>query len=123
MNYEAIVIEAAARAANEAVDVVAANPSMLGSIDDLIASSMSRFFESYGPQMAAQFAKIAGPAAEKASEIIGPVIEEKLKAYTPTFALITGGVVAAAILFGGWFARREVRKSRGTGRRRRRRAA
>jgi hypothetical protein len=118
-----LVTLAAANAVDEVIDGVASGSipaaSMLGGgLDDLLAASMDKFFKRYGPSIAENFSKIAEPAAAKAGQILGPVIEEKLRAYTPTFALITGAVVAGAILIGGWQARRELR-----GRSRRRRAA
>ena len=123
MNQHRFVSLAAANAVDEIINGVASgeipqSAVMLGGpLEDLLSRSMNRFFDRYGPSIAENFSKIAEPAAEKASKIIGPIVEEKLKAQMPTFALITGVIIAGAIWVGGWQARRIV------GPRRRRRVA
>ncbi len=124
MNENRLVALAAANAVDEVIDGLASGeipPSTMlgGPLEDMLARSMDKFFKRYGPTIAENFSKIAEPAAQKAGQILGPIIEEKLKAYTPTFALITGAVIAGALLLGGWQARRVMRPAR----RRRRGAA
>jgi len=50
---------------------------------------------------------------KKAVDIIRPSVEQALKDYTPTFAAITGGMLALSVLLGTWIAKREFRKARG----------
>ncbi len=123
MNEARVVALAAANAVDEIIDGVAsgelAHPGTLGGLEDIIAASMDRFFKRYGPTIAENFSRIAEPAAQKAGQILGPVIEEKLKEYTPTFALITGAVIAGALLIGGWQTRQAMRPARRRSRRRR----
>lgn len=103
--------ELAAVAAVEAAEKVMVGELGLGQIERYVKDAMDKFFEKYGPSMAQQFAAVAEPAAKKASEIIGPVVEQKLKDYGPTFAVTMGAVLGAAILFGGWFFGRKKKKT------------
>lgn len=100
-------------AAVNAADAALRGEIGLGQLEPFIMSSMNKFFDKYGPQIAQQFSAVAEPAAKKAAEIIGPVVEEKLKQEGPKLALLTGAVIGAAILFAGWFARREARLAKG----------
>lgn len=119
MNENHLVALAAANAVDEVIDGVVSgeipqSAVMLGGpLEDMLSRSMDKFFKRYGPAIAENFSRIAEPAAQKAGKILGPIIEEKLKAYTPTFALITGAVIAGALLLGGWQARRVIRRRPG----------
>lgn len=107
-----IVSELAGIAAADAAERAMLGEIGLGQIDKYIMDAMEKFFDKYGPQIASQFSAVAEPAAKKAAEIIGPVVEEKLRNYGPTFAVITGGVLAGAYILGNILSRREVRQAR-----------
>jgi hypothetical protein len=79
--------------------------SSMGEITQYIASGLQAFLTMYGPQIGAQLIKIVEPAAKKAADIIGPVVEQKLKEHVPMFAAITGGLIGAAILGGVFISR------------------
>lgn len=64
--------------------------------DQLIAQALS----SIAPQLQAQLLAIAEPAAQKAAQVVGPVIEEKLAQEAPLFALITGVFAGAVAVVG-----------------------
>lgn len=68
--------------------------------EDAITSAVSvavqRALTPLMPTLSAELMKVAEPAAKKAADVVGPVIEEKLRDYGPTLALITG--IAAAVL-------------------------
>jgi hypothetical protein len=95
-----LVGRVAGAASVEAAEMVLSGHAQLGQIEDLIAKSMSKFFTAYGPQIAAQFSAVAEPAARKSAEIIGPVVEQKLKDYGPTFAMIMGAVLGVFFVAG-----------------------
>ncbi|MGH8896763.1 MAG: hypothetical protein ACRDZ4_07000 [Egibacteraceae bacterium] len=54
------------------------------------------------PTLGQELMRVAEPAARKAADVVGPVIEEKLRAWGPTLAAITG-VVAAVLSLVGMF--------------------
>jgi len=101
-----LIGQVAGAASVEAAEMVLSGQAQLGQIEDLIAKGMNKFFQSYGPQIAQQFSAVAEPAARKSAEIIGPVVEQKLKEYGPTFAIIMGAVLGAFFLTGIFSARR-----------------
>jgi hypothetical protein len=80
--------------------------SDLGQAEQYMASAMNKFFESYGPTLAAKLTEMAKPATEKAMEVVRPQIEQALKDWTPTFAAITGGMVALSVLLGVYISKR-----------------
>jgi hypothetical protein len=106
-----LVGQAAGAASVEAAEMVLSGRAHLGQIEDLIAKSMNKFFDKYGPQIATQFSAIAEPAAKKSAEIIGPVVEQKLKDYGPTFAMIMGAVLGVFFV-AGVFTSKRVRQVR-----------
>jgi hypothetical protein len=101
-----LIGQVAGAASCEAADMVLSGQAQLGQIENIIAGTMSKFFDKFGPQIASQFAAVAEPAARKSAELIGPVVEQKLKEYGPTFAMIMGGVLGAFFLAGIFGARR-----------------
>lgn len=107
------VSEIAGLAATEAVNKVHLGElRSLGAVEDFIQLAMSNWLTKFGPQLGQQMMAIAEPAAQKAAEVIGPVVEEKLRAYGPKLALLTGVIVGAAIIFGVGISKREFRRSR-----------
>jgi hypothetical protein len=107
MNLVALIPEATAVAANDAVRQV-----QLGELSDVlgvekyIGDALDKFFAQYGPGLADKLAVYIEPATKKAVEIIKPSVEQALKDYTPTFAAITGGMLALSVLLGVWISKR-----------------
>lgn len=80
-------------------------------ITNAVAVAVQRALEPMMPALKAQLLAIAEPAAKKAAEVVGPVIEEKLRDYGPTLAAITGVVAAVLsivgmLLLGGYIVRK-----------------
>lgn len=71
-----------------------------GALDSAITVAVQNALMPLMPTLKAQLLEIAAPAAKKASEVVGPVIEEKLRDYGPTLAAITGIVAAVLSLVG-----------------------
>ena len=113
-----LIGQVAGAASVEAAEMVLSGQAQLGQIENIIAGTMSKFFDKFGPQIAQQFSALAEPAAKKSAEIIGPVVEEKLKDYGPTFAMIMGAVLGVFYLT-GIFTARKVKQARGNPWRRR----
>lgn len=107
MNLLGIASDATAVAATEAVRKV-----RLGEISDVIgvekyiSGALDSFFAKYGPGLADKLAVYIEPATKKAVEVIKPSVDQALKDYTPTFAAITGGMLALSVLLGVWISKR-----------------
>ena len=52
------------------------------------------------------------PAVQKAIDTIKPAIMQALQDYTPTFAAISGGMLALAVLLGVWVSHETFRRTR-----------
>lgn len=89
--------EAAAGAIRQ---VDAGEVTTLGAVEDVIQSAMTGWLNKHGPELANRLMVLAEPAAKKAAEVVGPVVEAKLKAYTPIFAAIVGGMFGLSLLLG-----------------------
>ena len=48
---------------------------------------------------------IATPAMQAAAQAFEPVLEQALSDYLPTFAAVTGGLLAVSVLLGVWVAK------------------
>ena len=108
MTGAAMLGELAGIAAADAVERVRLGeiPPTLGAIEDYLKSAMDSFFSKYGPSIGEQIAQYAAPAAQKAVDVIKPALSQTLTEYTPTFAAVTGGMIALAILSGIWISKR-----------------
>lgn len=71
-----------------------------GALDSAITIAVQNALTPLMPVLKQQLLEIAEPAAKKASEVVGPVIEEKLRDYGPTLAAITGVVAAVLSIVG-----------------------
>lgn len=71
-----------------------------GALDSAITIAVQNALAPLMPVLKQQLLEIAEPAAKKASEVVGPVIEEKLRDYGPTLAAITGIVAAVLSIVG-----------------------
>lgn len=82
-----------------------------GALDSAITIAVQNALAPLMPVLKQQLLEIAEPAAKKASEVVGPVIEEKLRAYGPTLAAITGIVasvlsIVGMLLLGGYIVKK-----------------
>jgi len=113
MNSLELVSDLASMAAVDAVRRVNLGElTTMGDVTDYIGSAVTVFLNQYGPQVAQKLAEIAEPAARKAADIIGPVVEEKLRAAVPLFAGISGGLIGLSILAGIWISRTTFKATR-----------
>jgi hypothetical protein len=107
MNLVALIPEATAVAANNAVrEVRLGGLSDIGQVEQYISNALDKFFEKFGPGLADKLAVYIEPATKKAVEVIKPSVDQALKDYTPTFAAITGGMLALSVLLGVWISKR-----------------
>jgi len=96
----------AGEAAAEAVRQVRLGElSSLGQVETFIQDAISRWLDKYGAQFGAKLSEIAEPAAQKAVETIKPSVYQALNDYTPTFAVIAGGMMGLSVLLGVWIGR------------------
>lgn len=82
-----------------------------GALDSAITIAVQNALTPLMPVLKQQLLEIAEPAAKKASEVVGPVIEEKLRDYGPTLAAITGIVasvlsIVGMLLLGGYIVKK-----------------
>lgn len=61
---------------------------------DAISAAVARVLAPMMPALQQQLVAAAEPAARKAADVVGPVVEQKLKEYGPTFGIIAGLVSA-----------------------------
>lgn len=113
MNVAAMLGEVAGIAAEEALRAARMGEiSSVGEAQDLIGAAMTKFMDQQGPAIAEKLAVYLEPATQKAVDIIKPSVMEALKEYTPTFAAVSGTMIALSVLAGTYLARREFRKAR-----------
>ena len=62
---------------------------------DAIQKAVTSAIQPMIPILSEQLLAVVAPAAEKAAEIVGPVVEQKLQQEGPKLAIITGLVLAA----------------------------
>jgi hypothetical protein len=78
----------------------------------VIGPAVERALTPLLPALGAQLVKVVEPAARKAADVVGPAVEEKLRAHGPRLAIIAGVVAAILGLLGmaalGWFVARRV---------------
>jgi hypothetical protein len=105
----AIVADAVAQGVVEGL--AAQGLSGLGADDSVIALAVQNVLGPMMPALGAELMKAVEPATQRAADMLGPVLEEKIKDYGPILA-ITIGVVAGIItligsaIMGGVIARK-----------------
>jgi len=113
MNFAGLIGDVAGIAAEEAVRLVQMGElSDLAAAEDYIGAAMAKFMDQQGPAIASKLAVYLEPATQKAVEVIKPSVMQALKEYTPTFAAVSGAMIALSVLAGTYLARREFRKAR-----------
>ena len=90
----------------ECADSVRLGGVGLGQVDTLIANAIANYFSQHGEELAASMSQYVEPLTQKAVDVIKPSVYEALRDYTPTFAAVSGGMLALAVFLGLWIARR-----------------
>lgn len=92
----------------------AAGMSHLGqdALSTAVQFAVERALKPMMPMLGQRLMEVAEPAAKRAAEVVGPVVEDKLKEYGPRLAIIAGVVAAILGLLGmaalGWYVARKV---------------
>jgi hypothetical protein len=76
--------------------------------EQLIQQQVMKIIEPMLPVLGEKLLEIAEPAAQKAAEVVGPVVKEQLDAQIPKLAVITG-IVAGLLVVGGIMIGRKIR--------------
>jgi len=92
--------------AGECANAVRLGGVPLGQVDTLIANAIANYFSQHGDELAASMSEYVAPLTQKAMDVIKPSVYEALRDYTPTFAAVSGGMLALAVFLGIWIARR-----------------
>lgn len=80
-------------------------------VTGVIGAAVQRALEPLLPTLGAQLMSVVEPAARKAADVVGPVLEEKLQKYGPIIGIIAGVVAAVLsiigmVVVGGYVAKR-----------------
>jgi hypothetical protein len=67
---------------------------------DAVSAAVERVLQPLMPTLGAELVKVVEPAARKAADVVGPAVEENIKKYGPTLAIITGLVAAVLSVIG-----------------------
>jgi len=78
---------------------------------DYIALAVERALKPMLPALSEQIMQVVGPAAQKAADTVGPVLDEKLRKWGPIMAVIAGVVAAVLgivgmVVMGGYVIRK-----------------
>jgi len=113
------VTETATRIARGTLDGIAVGDlRSLGEVDEYIQSQLGDVMDTLSSLVSGQaIADVTAPAVQKAIDTIKPAVMQALADYTPTFAAVTGGMLALAVLLGVYvsketFKRTSARRSR-----------
>jgi len=102
---------ACAEAACCAVDKVGLGElSSMSEVEDFMGAAVGEFVKTR-PELSGM-ADFTDDLMKKAADTIGPVIEQKLKDYGPTFAVTLGSALGIAYILGNILTRRELRRGR-----------
>lgn len=69
-------------------------------ISSVVSVAVEKALKPLMPTLGAELMKVVEPAAKKAADTVGPVIDEKLRKYGPWLAVITGTVAAILVILG-----------------------
>lgn len=107
MNLYGLAAETAAEFAVGALDKVRLGElHSLGEVSSYVRSGMGSIFDALLPSAKQEFAALIEPATQKAVEAIKPAMYDVLRDWTPSFAAISGGMMALAVLLGIWISKR-----------------
>ena len=85
----------------------------LGEIDEYVTRQLGDVMDTVTGIFSGQaVADLTAPAVQKAIDTIKPAILEALRDYTPTFAAVSGGMLALAVLLGVWVAKETFTRTR-----------
>lgn len=120
MNTYDTVLDAACRAATEALDrVYRGEISTLAGVEEHIQTRLGSILDILMPAAKEEFAVLLAPAAQQAVEAIKPAMYEVLRDWTPSFAAIVGGMAGLAVLLGVYVSKQTFTRTRRNPRRRR----
>jgi hypothetical protein len=74
--------------------------SGLGANDSIIASAVQDALAPMMPALGAELTRAVEPALQRATDMLGPVLEEKIKAWGPILAISIGVVAGIITLIG-----------------------
>lgn len=90
----------------ECAQAVRSGAVPLGQLDTLVTNAIANYFSQHGAEIASSMSQYVEPLTAKAMDVIKPSMYEALRDYTPTFAAVSGGMLALAVFLGIWIARR-----------------
>jgi hypothetical protein len=98
---ERVLREGIAEGVSEGLRTVRRRAALSGIGDDeAVTAAVQSVLGPLMPSLSAEIMKAVGPAAQKAADVVGPVIEDKIKTYGPILAIIVGVVAGIIALFG-----------------------
>lgn len=80
-------------------------------VSSVVGSAVEKALRPLVPTLGAELMKVVEPAAKKAADTVGPVIDEKLRKYGPWIGVIAGTVAAilgilGMVVLGGYLVRK-----------------
>lgn len=113
MNLYGLAADAAAELAVDALGRVRLGElRSIDEVSDHVRSGMGSIFDALLPSAKQEFATLIEPATQRAVEAIKPAMYDVLRDWTPSFAAISGGMMALAVLLGIWISKRTFLSSR-----------
>lgn len=80
----------------------------LGELDDFVSGSLGQS----AADVAAMFTGSSSPMVQSLVESMKPAVMQVLQDYTPTFAAVSGGMLALAVLLGVYVAKETFQRTR-----------
>jgi hypothetical protein len=114
MNLGEYVSNQAVRIARGALDGIQLGElQSMEDIDEYVTGQLGDVMDTVSNIFSGQaVADLTAPAVQKAVDTIKPAIMEALRDYTPTFAAVSGGMLALAVLLGVWVAKETFKRTR-----------
>ena len=113
VSTQAIRIARGALSGIEAGDIQSA-----GQLDEYVTSQLGDVMDTFSNIFSGEaITNLTQPAVQKAIETIKPAVLEALRDYTPTFAAVSGGMLALAVLLGVWISNETSTRTRRRSRR------
>lgn len=101
MNLGEYVVQAATRVGQQAVDGIRSGQiRTMGELEEFVDRGLGQSAQ----DLLAMASGASSPMVQSMMESMKPTIMQVLSDYTPTFAAITGGLLALSVLLGVWVA-------------------